>query len=128
MAYATAADVEARTTRTFAEDELTMLEALLEDAAVMIDAARPGASAEAKKVVSCRMVLRAMGDGGETGIPIGATQGTVTAGPYSQTWTVGAGSAGELYLGKGDRALLGAGDRMGAASPLETLVPEEAVL
>ena len=123
MAYATTADVAARTTRSFSADETAVMEALLEDAAALIDACRASAGDDAKKVVSCRMVLRAMGDGDAGGIPIGATQGSMTAGPYTQSWTVGSGSAGELYLGKADRLLLGAGDRIGFRSPVEDLVP-----
>lgn len=125
-AYATVADVKARTTRSFTTAEENVMAALLEDAAAMIDACRAAASADAKKVVSCRMVLRAMGDGDGGGIPIGATQGTVTAGPYSQTWTVGSGSAGELYLAKADKALLGVGGQSIAfVSPLDP--PEDPV-
>lgn len=119
-AYATTADVEARTTRSFTAEEEAVMAVLLEDAAVMIDACAPSAAAEAKKTVSCRMVLRAMGDGDGGGIPIGATQGSLTAGPYTQSWTVGSGSAGELYLGKADRALLGIGGQSIAfVSPLD---------
>ena len=123
-AYATVSDVKARTTRSFTAAEENVMTALLGDAGILIDNCNAAAPADAKRAVSCRMVLRAMGDGDGTGIPIGATQGTVTAGPYSQTWTVGSGSAGELYLSKADRTMLGAGDRMGAVNPLLTMVPE----
>lgn len=119
-AYATVSDVKTRTTRSFTTAEENVMSVLLEDAAAMIDAYAPNAAAAAKKTVSCRMVLRAMGDGEGGGIPIGATQGTVTAGPYSQTWTVGSGSAGELYLGRADKALLGGGGRPVAfVSPMD---------
>ena len=40
---------------------------------------------------------------------------------YSQSWTMGSGSAGELYLSKLEKKLLGIGDRIGARSPLEGL-------
>ena len=129
LTYATTADILDRTTRTFSPAETAQMTALLEDAAVMIDAAAPNAPEAAKKVVSCRMVIRAMGDGTMTA-PIGATQGAMTAGPYTQSWTISSGLAvGELYLGKAERRLLGLGDNIGAGNPLESLVracvPEE---
>ena len=123
MAYATVADVEARTTRDYTVSEKAVIGSLLDDAAVMIDACRADASADAKKIVSCRMVIRAMGDGDSYGVPIGATQGSMAAGGYSQSWTISSGVSGELYLGKTDRQLLGAADRIGAGNPLEGLVP-----
>ena len=121
-AYATVSDVKARTTRSFTAAEENVMTALLGDAAILIDNCNAAAPADAKRAVSCRMVLRAMGDDGGAGIPMGATQGTVTAGPYSQTWTVGSGSAGELYLSKTDRALLGAANGMGVKNPLVDLM------
>ena len=125
MAYATIADVKARTTRTFSPDEETVIISLLEDAAVMIDGCRRDASAEAKKVVSCRMVIRAMGDGAEYGVPVGATQGSMTAGSYTQSWTMSSGVSGELYMGKADKAMLGASNRIGSRSPAEGMVPDD---
>lgn len=123
MAYATLSDVEARTTRTFTEDEEGVIGALLDDAAILIDNCRRDAATDAKKAVSCRMVLRAMGSDDSCGVPIGATQGSMTAGSYTQSWTVGSGgSTGELYLGRADRAMLGAGNRIGSYSPAEGLV------
>lgn len=127
MAYATIDDVKARTTRDYTETDETVMAALLDDAAVMIDATGTTAGDDEKKVVSCRMVIRAMGDsGGGYGVPVGASQGSMTAGPYTQSWTMGTGSSGELYLGKADKALLGLGNRIGARSPLELYarVPE----
>lgn len=123
-AYATVADVEARMTRTLSSDEEAVCAVLLEDAAVMIDGIAPNASDSAKKVVSCRIVIRAMGDGSDSGAPIGATQGSVSALGYSQSWTLSNGSVGELYIGKGDRQLLGLGRKIGSYSPVQELVPE----
>ena len=123
--YASVADVEARLTRDLSTDEETVCSTLLEDAAVMIDAAAPSASADAKKVVSCRMVIRALGDGGFSGVPMGATQGSMSGLGYSQSWTIGSGGGtGELYLGKTDRQLLGLGNSIGSWSPVQELVPE----
>lgn len=123
-AYATIADVQARMTRDMSTDEETVCSTLLDDAAVIIDAAAPNASTDAKKVVSCRMVIRALGDGGMSGVPTGATQGSMSALGYSQSWTIGSGgSTGELYLGKSERQILGVGNSIGSYSPVQELVP-----
>lgn len=125
MSYATVADVQARMTRELSADEESVCGVLLEDAAAMIDAAALSASDAAKKVVSCRMVLRAIGDGGTGGVPIGATQGSMSALGYSQSWTIGSsGSTGELYLNKSDRRLLGLGDAIGSYSPVQEMAPQ----
>ena len=124
MAYATVSDVQARMTRDLSADEQAVCSALLDDAAILIDAAAPSAGADAKKVVSCRMAIRAIGDGGATGTPMGATQGSMSALGYSQSWTIGSGgSVGELYLSKADRLLLGSGNAVGSYSPVQALVP-----
>lgn len=127
--YAAVSDVQARLTRTLSQQEQTVCAALLEDAALMIDACRSGASAQAKKAVSCRMVCRALGDGSTVGAaPMGATQGTVTALGYSQSWTMGGGgAAGELYLSKSDKLMLGSSNDIGSYSPVEELAPTEEV-
>ena len=123
MAYATLNDVESRMTRTLSEAEESVCNALLDDAAILIDAYNSEASADAKKVVSCRMVIRALGDGDVVGVPIGSTQGSMSALGYSQSWTVGSGGgAGELYVSKSDRKMLGAGDSIGSYSPTQELV------
>ena len=126
MAYATVADVQDRLAWTMSEDQENTCTVLLDDAAVLIDAAALNASAEAKKVVSCRMVIRALGDGGDAGgVPMGATQGSMSALGYSQSWTIGSGGAtGEIYLGKTDRQILGLGNQIGSYSPVQELVPE----
>ena len=57
--------------------------------------------------------------------PLGATQGSQSALGYSQSWTIGSGGAtGELFLGKLERKLLGAGDKIGSYSPVQELAPE----
>lgn len=123
MAYATYSDVQDRMSRTLSEDEQAICTTLLDDAAVVIDAYNAQASADAKKVVSCRMVIRSLGDG-DTDIPVGATQGSMSGLGYSQSWTVSNGSAGELYLQKLDKKLLGVGNKIGSYSPTQELVPE----
>jgi len=122
MAYATVADVQARMTRTMSADEQTMCATLLDDAAIIIDAFNASATADAKKIVSCRMVIRQMGDGDDAGVPIGATQGSMSGLGYSQSWTLSNGSTGEMYLSKMDKQLLGYGNKIGSYSPVEELV------
>lgn len=121
--YATVSDVEA-CFRDLTADEESICNALLEEAAVIIDAYNTNAADDAKKVVSCRMVRRAIGDGeGSQAFPLGTTQGSVSAGGYSQSWTIGGGgSAGELYLGKLEKKLLGVGNSIGAYSPVQERV------
>ena len=124
-AYATVEDVQARMTRTMSADEQTLCSTMLDDAAVIIDTFNVNATADAKKIVSCRMVIRAMGDGEDSGVPLGATQGSQSALGYSQSWTIGSGgAAGELYIGKLERKLLGCGDHIGSYSPVQELVSD----
>ena len=122
--YATVADVQARMSRTMSSDEETMCATMLEDAAVIIDVYNINAAADAKKVVSCRIVIRALGDGSDSGVPTGATQGSQSALGYTQSWTISSGgAAGEMYLSKLDRKLLGCSDKIGSYSPVQELVP-----
>jgi hypothetical protein len=123
--YATVNDVQNRTLRKLSNDELNLAKKLLQDAAVIIDLYAPGAQADAKKIVSCRMVLRVLGDGEDTGVPVGANQGTQSALGYSQTWSYPTtGSSGELYLAKMEKQMLKKGNTIGSRSPVEDLVPE----
>lgn len=125
MAYASVVEVQARMARTMTAGEQVICAALLDDAGVLIDAYKQDASADAKKVVSCRMVMRAMGDGQDT-VPMGATQGSMSGLGYSQSWTIGSGGAtGEIYLSRTDKMILGGGNSIGSYSPIEELVCEE---
>ena len=119
MMYATVQDVQARMLRTLSEDEQNVCKKLLQDAADIIDAFAPRADEEKKFIVSYRMVMRALGDGTDTGVPLGATQGSQSALGYSQSWTISNGANGELYLSKIEKRLLGLGDRIGAYNPLD---------
>lgn len=121
-AYATVSDVQARMTRTMSTAEQTMCATLLDDAAVIIDAYNADATAGAKKIVSCNMVIRKLGDGEDSGIPIGASQGSMSGLGYAQSWTMSSGaSTGEMYLAKIDKKLLGVGNMIGSYSPVEEL-------
>lgn len=121
MAYATVADVEARAGRTLTGTEQRQAAVLLDDAAVLIDAYKKSASDDAKKTVSCRVVIRALGTGTQD-IPTGATNGSMSGLGYSQSWTIsGGGAAGEIYLARTDRQILGGGNSIGSGSPIEHL-------
>ena len=120
MAYATVCDVQARTSAELSEQDKSICAALLDDAAVIIDAYAPNAAWDAKKVVSIRMAMRCMDTGD---VPIGATQGSQSALGYSQSWTIGNGANGELYLSKTEKKLLGYGDAIGSYTPVSELIP-----
>jgi len=53
---------------------------------------------------------------------MGATQGSIGALGYTQSWTLNNGSVGELYLAKTEKQLLGIGNKLGSHSPLESLL------
>lgn len=124
-AYATISDINGRITRTLSSTEQTVCTNLLDDVAVLIDAYNANASADAKKIVSCNAVIRALGNG-DTDIPIGATQGSMSALGYSQSWTISSGgTVSELYLSRIDKKLLGVGNKIGSYSPIQELAPTE---
>lgn len=119
-AYATVEDVEKRILRELSETEESVCSVLLDDAAVIIDAFNKNAGADTKLTVSCRMVIRALGDGSTNDIPMGATQGSMSGLSYSQSWTMGGGgSAGELYLSKIEKQILGYSNKIGSYSPVQ---------
>ena len=123
-AYATIEDIKGRMTRTLSATEETVAGNLLDDAAILIDSFNSEASSDSKKFVSCRMVIRALGDGSD-GVPVGATQGSMSALGYSQSWTMASNaSVGQLYLDKTDKRILGGVSQIGSYSPVEELVNE----
>lgn len=125
MAYATIADIKGRMTRTLTAEEERICETLLDDVAIVIDNYNSSADSNVKRLVSCRAVMRMLGDGSDAGIPVGASEGSMSALGYSQSWKIGSGSAGEIYLSKLERNLLDGGDSVGmSTSPVEYLVPE----
>ena len=122
MAYATVEDVQKRIARDLTADEQEVCENYLDDAAVIIDAFNADASADVKLVVSCRMVIRSIGDGEDYGVPYGASQGSMTGLGYTNSWTMSSGgSTGELYLSKLEKQMLGCGNKIGSYSPVEDL-------
>jgi hypothetical protein len=122
MAYATYQDVEARLNRTFSSEEQAQCTTLLDDAAIIIDTYNADADADNKKIVSCRMVMRVMGDGTDVSVPMGATQGSMSGLGYAQSWTISNGASGEIYLSKTDKQLLGYANKIGSYSPVQELV------
>ena len=126
MAYATVSDVQARMLRTLSTDEEALCGTFLDDVAVMIDGTNTNASADVKKVVSCRVVIRALGDGNDIGVPMGATQGSMSGLGYSQSWTISSGgSVGVLYFDKTEKKMLGLSNMIGSYSPSQELVPSQ---
>lgn len=121
--YATIEDIKNRIARDLSDKEITIAENLLEDAAVIIDSYNVNATPDAKKLVSIRVIIRALGDG-VTDIPIGASQASQSGLGYSQSWTYGSGSSGEIYLSKLEKKLLGCGDKVGSYSPAQELAPQ----
>ena len=120
MAYATVSDVQARMTTTMTEAQRNVCAMLLDDAAIIIDDFNINATTDNKKVVSVRMVQRAINV--DPDIPVGSTQGSMSAMGYSQSWTMGTNtSVGELYLNKLEKQMLGKGNRLGCKSVLEDM-------
>jgi len=118
MAYATVQDVQARMSVTMTETQQNICSNLLDDAAIIIDDFNISASTDNKKIVSIRMVQRALNV--DSDVPLGATQGSMSALGYSQSWTMGQNaSVGELYLNKLEKQMLGKGNQIGCTSVLE---------
>jgi hypothetical protein len=112
MAYATVQDVQDRMSETMTTEQQNICSKLLDDAGTIIDSFNVNATADAKKLVSIRMVQRSMSI--DSDIPMGATQGSMSAMGYSQSWTMGTNtSVGELYLNKIEKKLLGYGNKIG---------------
>lgn len=119
MAYATVSDVQNRLPTPMTEQQQKLCAALLDDVAVLIDAYVDEVDDEVAEIVSCRVVSRAINDATTNGIPVGATQGSMSAMGYSQSWTIGNGATGEIYLTKAEKKMLGVGDQIGSWSPVQ---------
>jgi hypothetical protein len=124
MAYATVEDVQSRMSKAMTGEEQNICSNLLDDAAVIIDSYNAEASGAAKKLVSCRIVGRAM-SACDMDIPLGATQGSKVGLGYTESWTINSGgSIGELYLGKTEKKLLGYSGNIISRSPLEFMTED----
>ena len=146
MIHVSSSDVQARMTREMSPEEQYVCEMLLNDAVRMIYAVAPHLAGpedltdpdtitddsiidelELGNMIACRMVIRALGDGGAAAgaAPIGATQGSMSGLGYTQSWTMAnGGSTGELYLNKTERQLLRRGNSIGSYSPVQGLAQE----
>lgn len=119
--YATYEDVQKRLGQAFDTTQIDICDILLERAALEIDSYNANATADAKKSVSVEAVARAMNETSD--IPMGASQGSMSALGYSQSWTMSSGgSVGSVYLSKSDKRLLGVGNQIGASNPLSVLM------
>lgn len=143
MIIVSTSDVQERMTREMSAAERSVCAALLSDAVSMIYTVAPHLAKSIAapedvsddyhretvlgKLVACRMVIRALGDGGAAAgaAPIGATQGSMSGLGYTQSWTMAnGGSTGELYLSKTERQLLRRGNSIGSYSPVQGLAQE----
>lgn len=108
MAYATVSDIESRW-RALNEAEQSRASVLIDDASAMLTAlvnvdSDDQEQAQLLKQVCCSMVIRAM-SATETDA-FGASQMSMTAGPYSQSWSY-SNPTGDMYLTKLEKRLLG---------------------
>lgn len=108
MAFADVSDIEARW-RTLSADEEARATALLDDASAMLAAqvdidASSAEQAKLLNIVCCSMVIRAMS--ATEADSYGAESMTMTAGPYSQSWSY-SNPTGDMYLTKYEKRLLG---------------------
>lgn len=105
MAYASHSDIEARW-RTLTTSEQAQADTLCADASAIIDSlvTVDVSKIELAKVVCCNMVIRAMS--ASQSDAYGLSQSSMTAGPYTQSWSY-ANPSGDMYLTKLDRQMLG---------------------
>ena len=109
MAYADVEDIELRLQRTFSESETANVEALLDSASAVLNklvkvVEGDSEQAELLKFVCTNMVCRSVSANGMD--VLGASQASVTAGPYTQSFSF-ATPSGDMYLTKLEKRLLG---------------------
>ena len=108
MAFADVFDIESRW-RDLSEDEQARASVLLDDASAMLSAQVDVDEADEEQmkllgIVCCSMVIRAMS--ATEADSFGADSMTMTAGPYSQSWSYN-NPTGDMYLTKLEKKLLG---------------------
>ena len=119
MAYATVSDIEARW-RELTADEESKAGVLLDDAAAILDTLGVFDPTDATvaanlRTVSCNMVIRAMS--ASQSDSFGLSQGSMTAGVYTQSWTY-SNPSGDMYLTRMEKRLLGiTGGYIGSIQP-----------
>ena len=119
--YATKEDIRNRMPSLTADD--SVIDSLLDEAGIIIDAYNEDATSDKKKTVSVRMVSRALSC--DDSIPVGTTQGNRSALGYSEQWTMAnGGTVGELYLNRIEKKFLGYSNKIGSYSPVQELVTE----
>lgn len=110
MAYAEVSDIEARW-RELDASEQARASVLIDDASAelarMVDVDEDDADqAYLLKVVCCNMVIRAMSASAMD--VFGVAQSSITAGPYSQSFSY-SNPSGDMYVTKAERKMLGIG-------------------
>ena len=114
MAYAEVTDIERRW-RDLSTEEQTRAEALIDDASAMLDALCESVDADIARIVVSDMVIRAMS--ATQADSFGASSMSMTAGPYSQSWSY-SNPSGDLYLTKLEKRMLGiTASYIGSISP-----------
>ena len=120
MGYAEVSDLEARW-RPLTDEEAARASALLDDASALIDAygqvdpSDPD-TGRALTAVVCAMVQRAMSSAATDAY--GVTQQSMTAGPYTQSWSY-SNPTGDLYMTKAEKKMLGlASGYIGSIRPM----------
>ena len=110
MGYATVSDIETRW-RTLDSTEQAKASALIDDASAIIDKLAgfdsDGLTEQQQanaKIVTCNMVIRAMSSA--TSDSFGLSQTSMTAGPYTQSWSY-SNPSGDMYLTRMEKRLLG---------------------
>ena len=103
--YATVDDIEARW-RPLSTADQTRAAALISDATVMIDSlvTIDDTTLDRANVVCCNMVIRAMS--ASQSDSFGLSQSSMTAGPYTQSWSY-ANPSGDMYMTKMEKRMLG---------------------
>jgi len=108
MALAEVSDLEARW-HSLSQTEQQRAEVLLDDASAMLEAlvdidVADSAQLRRLNMVCCNMVIRAMS---ATEVDsYGASNMSMTAGPYTQSWTY-ANPSGDMYITKAEKRMLG---------------------
>lgn len=108
MAFAEVSDIESRW-RELSTDEQSRASVLIDDASAMLTAlvaidTDDDEQAQLLKQVCCSMVIRAMS--ATEADAFGASQMSMTAGPYTQSWNY-ANPSGDMYITRLEKRLLG---------------------
>ena len=108
MAFADVSDIETRLQRTFTSSETANVQALLDGASAVLDKLvkvdySDETQAELLKFVCVNMVCRVISSGFDV---LGASQATITAGAYSQSYGFST-PTGDMYLTKLEKRMLG---------------------